>query len=83
MTSYLILSMNHDMINFDTPSNVVQNISRCDRFLHVEVVVARKVCVQNEFFHFVVLCIEENVLKLDLVKICNAITTGVTIPMVK
>ena len=73
--------MNHDMMNFDTTSKIAHN--RCDRFLHVEVVVARKVCVQNEFFHFVVLCIEENVLKLDLVKICNAITAGVTIPMVK
>ena len=61
--------MNHGMINFDTPSNVVQNISRCDRFLHVEVVVAGKVCVQNEFFDFVVLRIEQNILKLALMKI--------------
>ena len=73
--------MNHDMMNFDTTSKFAHN--RCDRFLHVEVVVSGEVCVQNEFFHFVVLRIEENVLKWALVKICNVMKAGVTIPIVK
>ena len=34
-------------------------------FLHVEVVVAGKVGVQNEFLDFIVLRIKENVLKLS------------------
>ena len=48
-------------------------------FLHVEVVVAGKVCVQNEFFDFVVLRIEQNVLKLPLIKISSFTKKSISI----
>ena len=40
---------------------------------------AGEVCVQNEFFDFVVLCIEQNVLKLHLIKISSFTKKSISI----
>ena len=57
-------------------------------FLHVEVVVAGKVGVQNEFLDFIVLRIKENVLKLSHNRVSpkiysNSLKCCPTIPIVK